>query len=282
MIQNKILTDGDLSKIYSFTVWTGVLLAVLFFAASWPIAAYYEKSILKSLCQWLSVNLLFASVNIVPNALLHKAKRFRFLAVRNLVVQVGGGAVSIVAALCGAGLYALIVNPILSSVLLFVLSYRAYPQRLRPTFGLDAIRKIFSFSAYQFLFNAINYFSRNLDKLLIGKCMGMTPLGYYEKSYRLMMLPLQNITHVISPVMHPVFSEFSTICSGCARRMRRLSACWLSSVSAVGFSVVRRSGSRADYFRIAVDAVGAGLPDSVSFGRRTDRAGVVRRDFPGG
>ena len=31
MIQNKILTDGDLSKIYSFTVWTGVLLAVLFF-----------------------------------------------------------------------------------------------------------------------------------------------------------------------------------------------------------------------------------------------------------
>ena len=80
VIQNKILTDGDLSKIYSFTVWTGVLLAVLFFAASWPIAAYYEKSILKSLCQWLSVNLLFASVNIVPNALLHKAKRFRFLA----------------------------------------------------------------------------------------------------------------------------------------------------------------------------------------------------------
>lgn len=56
VIQNKILTDGDLSKIYSFTVWTGVLLAVLFFAASWLIAAYYEKSILKSLCQWLSVN----------------------------------------------------------------------------------------------------------------------------------------------------------------------------------------------------------------------------------
>ena len=46
VIQNKTLTDGDLSKIYSFTVWTGVLLAVLFFAASWPIAAYYEKSLI--------------------------------------------------------------------------------------------------------------------------------------------------------------------------------------------------------------------------------------------
>jgi PST family polysaccharide transporter len=33
-------------------------------------------------------------------------------------------------------------------------------------------------------------------------------LGYYEKSYRLMMLPLQTITHVVSPVMHPIFSDY--------------------------------------------------------------------------
>ena len=79
---------------------------------------------------------------------------------------------------------------------------------MKKTWVLSSIRKIFSFSAYQFLFNMINYFSRNLDKLLIGKYMGMSPLGYYEKSYRLMMLPLQNITHVITPVMHPVFSDY--------------------------------------------------------------------------
>jgi polysaccharide biosynthesis protein len=54
----------------------------------------------------------------------------------------------------------------------------------------------------------INYFSRNLDKLLIGKYMSLSALGYYEKSYRLMMLPLQNITQVITPVMHPIFSDF--------------------------------------------------------------------------
>ena len=73
---------------------------------------------------------------------------------------------------------------------------------------MTALRKIFSYSAYQFLFNVINYFSRNLDKLLIGKHMSMSDLGYYEKSYRLMMLPLQNITQVITPVMHPIFSDF--------------------------------------------------------------------------
>lgn len=209
VIQNKTLDENDLSHIFSFTIWSGMILALLFFLCSWPISWYYRhNTTLLVICQILSVNLFFASANIVPNALLFKAKEFRFIAWRSLGVQIAGGGIAILAALNGAGLYALIINPILSSVLLFIISYRKYPQHLEKTWGLSSIRKIFSFSAYQFLFNVINYFSRNLDKLLIGKYMGMSPLGYYEKSYRLMMLPLQNITHVITPVMHPVFSDY--------------------------------------------------------------------------
>lgn len=208
IIQHKSLTKDELSTIFSFTVWTGIGISILFFAASWMIADYYESEILRPLCQLLSVNLFFASATIVPGALFYRNKEFKFIAIRSFVIQISAGAAAVTAALCGAGLYALIINPIISSILIFVISYQRYPQRLRFTLGLTALRKIFSYSAYQFLFNVINYFSRNLDKLLIGKYMSMSDLGYYEKSYRLMMLPLQNITQVITPVMHPIFSDF--------------------------------------------------------------------------
>ena len=208
IVQNKALTEKDLSDIFSFTLWMGAGLSVLFFAASWPIAAYYESPILRTLCQLLCVNLFFASATIVPNALFFKNKEFKFIALRSFAVQVASGTAAVIAALNGAGLYALIISPILSSILLFIISLKRYPQHPAMTLGWGALRKIFSYSAYQFLFNIINYFSRNLDKLLIGKYMGMSPLGYYEKSYRLMMLPLQNITQVITPVMHPIFSDY--------------------------------------------------------------------------
>lgn len=208
IIQNKELTEADLSGIFSFTVWAGIGISALFFAASWPIALYYGSPILRTLCQLLSVNLFFASANIVPNALFYKHKEFKFIALRSFGIQMAAGVASVVAALCGAGLYALLIAPILSSILVFGISIHRYPQRLRWTLGWRALRKIFAYSVYQFLFNVINYFSRNLDKLLIGKYMGLSPLGYYEKSYRLMMLPLQNITQVITPVMHPLFSDF--------------------------------------------------------------------------
>lgn len=74
--------------------------------------------------------------------------------------------------------------------------------------GDQESKKIWAYSMYQFLFNVMSYFIRNLDKMLIGKYIGMAPLGYYEKSYRLMSLPIQNITYVITPVLHPILSDY--------------------------------------------------------------------------
>ena len=104
IIQNKSLTKGELSDIFSFTVWTGIGISALFFAASWPIAHYYESDILRTLCQLLSVNLFFASATIVPGALFYRNKEFKFIAVRSFVIQISGGAAAVTAALCGAGL----------------------------------------------------------------------------------------------------------------------------------------------------------------------------------
>jgi PST family polysaccharide transporter len=208
IIQNKSLSKENLSDIFSFTFWLGLALSLVFFFSSWVIASYYNMNKLIHICQILSINLFFVTVNIVPSALLYKNKEFKFIAFRAFSVQFSGGLISIIAALNGAGLYALLINPIFSSITLFIVNILRYPQKMKFIFNLSSLKIIFSYSSYQFLFNLINYFSRNLDKLLIGKYMGMSLLGYYEKSYRLMMLPLQNITYAITPVMHPIFSNF--------------------------------------------------------------------------
>lgn len=167
IIQNKHLTEDKLNDIFSFTLWTGIGISILFFLSSWPISLFYKQSSLLSICHLLSFNLFFASANIVPNALLFKDKEFKFIAYRSLFVQCIGGIIAILAAISGAGLYALIINPIFSSILIFIISIRKKPQKLKYTFGSKSIHEIFSYSAYQFMFNVINYFSRNLDKLLI-------------------------------------------------------------------------------------------------------------------
>lgn len=228
IIQNKDLTKENLSDIFSFTFWLGLGISICFFFSSWIVASYYNIDKLINICQLLSINLFFVTINIVPNGLLYKNKEFRFIAFRTFIIQLSGGIISIIAALNGGGLYALLINPIFSSISLFIINILRYPQKLRVRFNIYSIRMIFSYSSYQFLFNLINYFSRNLDKLLIGKYMGMLPLGYYEKSYRLMMLPLQNISYAITPVMHPIFSDFQN-------DLKKLSSSYLKIVRLLAF-----------------------------------------------
>ncbi len=208
IIQNKELTSRDINNIYMFTIWLGIFLGILFFLSAWSIASYYNDKRLISICQLLSISLFFSAIAIVPNTLFYKNKKFKFIAYRTFLIQLIVGIFSIIAALSGVGLYTLIIQPILSSILIFCVSLKKYPQKIQWVIGIKSVKKIWNYSIYQFLFNVVNYFTRNLDKLLIGKYMGMNMLGYYEKSYRLMMLPLQNITYVITPVMHPILSDY--------------------------------------------------------------------------
>ncbi|MEG1611998.1 MAG: lipopolysaccharide biosynthesis protein [Alistipes sp.] len=211
VLQNKTLTPKDINSIFSIMVLMGMVISIVFFLSSWSIADMYDNDIFVNLCQLLTISLFFSCANIVPNALLYKAKMFRFLAMRSLFVQFVAGAVAILSAYFGAGLYALVIQSLMASVLLFAVSYRANPLKLS-LWKIDfaPMRKILDFSSYQFLFNILNYFSVNLDKLLLNKYMGSTQLGYYDKSYKLMQMPLQNIPYVITPVMHPIFADMQT------------------------------------------------------------------------
>ena len=209
IIQYKKLTGEELNGIFSFTIWSGLAVSLLFFGSSWLIASYYDSPQLVRICQFLSVNLLFAAMSMrSPTHCFTNRNGSDSSQCATSVSKDRSRTIAVIAALSGAGIYALLINPIVSSIVLFIVNLREHPLRVRWTAGLQPLRTIFAFSAYQFSFNVINYFTRNLDKLLIGKYMGMSPLGFYEKSYRLMMLPLQNITNIISPVMHPIFSDF--------------------------------------------------------------------------
>lgn len=209
-IIQKNLSSSAINSIYTFSILIGLSLSILFFSSSWLIANFYNNDLLLSACQLLCIQLFFAAINMVPSALMAKYKRFKEIAKRTLVLQIFSGILSVAAALKGAGMYSLLISPIISSVGIFFWNRRYYPLKIDWTFNKEPIKQISSFSFYQFLFEFVNYFTRNLDKLIIGKVLNINELGIYEKSYRLMQMPMQNITAVITPVLQPTLRELGS------------------------------------------------------------------------
>ncbi|WP_282016604.1 lipopolysaccharide biosynthesis protein [Marinifilum flexuosum] len=210
IIQNKDLTDEDVNNIFTYSMILACVLALALYFSSQYISRFYDQDSLMNVCKLLSINIFFTALNIVPKSLILKNKEFKFIAKRNVIVNILLGFISVIAAYLGMGIYSLLVNPIGSSIIMFFINFKRVKIKISISLSITSIKKIISFSTYQFLFNFINYFSRNLDQLLIGKFIGLTSLGLYEKSYRLMQQPIGNIANVLTPVMHPILSEFQS------------------------------------------------------------------------
>lgn len=208
IIQNKTLTDDDLDSIFTFTILFAVVLCVVVVGVSPGIAEFYGNQKLVAISVMIAVALFFNVVDTVPTSLFMKDKRFKFIAKRDLFFNILGGIISVIYAFLGGGCYALVLAPIIRAICLLVVNLRQYPRRIDWHMHLNPIKKIFSFSVFQMLFNIVNYFSRNLDKLIIGRVLNMKELGYYQKSYQLMLMPLQKVTFVITPVLQPFFSDY--------------------------------------------------------------------------
>ncbi len=208
VIQNKDLTKDDISSIFTFSVYASVVLAILFCVLSIPISIIYEDGVYISICCSLSVVVLLSTLNIIPSALMMKDKKFLTIGIRMIVVNVVSGIAAVILALYGAKYYSLVIQVIIASLISFIWNYNSTRPKFMLRFDRNSLNKIKSYGSYQFAYNILNYFSRNLDYLLIGKVIGTSQLAYYSQAYSLMMYPLTYLTYVINPVLHPILSEY--------------------------------------------------------------------------
>jgi len=207
IIQNKQLTKQQTDSLFTFTIVLSLAVSSIFALLAKPISAFYGNPALIPVTVAMSFVIFSTGLTIVPQAILLKQKRFLDVNLTLIFSNLISGTAAVLLALNGFSYYSLIILSFLRnfvSFLLYVIKSGARPANL----DRQPIREISGFSRNQFLFNFINYFSRNLDNLLIGKFLSAQALAYYDKAYQLSLYPNQIFTSVITPVIQPILSEY--------------------------------------------------------------------------
>jgi O-antigen/teichoic acid export membrane protein len=118
----------------------------------------------------------------------------------------------------------------------------------RLAYSTSAVRELLGFSANLFGFNFINYWSRNVDNLLIGKLMGSGSLGVYSRAYSLMLMPITQVIRIVSRVMFPALASIQ----GDIVRVRRIYLRAVRMVAFVTFPMMAGLLAAADSFVVTV------------------------------
>jgi len=220
IIQYRDLTREDYDALFLFCLLLGMALAGVFCLASIPISLVYADNQLVPLCCLASLSILFSTMNMVPNGVLLRERRFAAVSSRLVIASIASGALAIVLAWMGFGCYALVWQAVASAAVVLAWNWIASDVKLNNSHFCAPLKRIWRFSIYQAGFSTINYFARNLDNLLVGATMGSAQLGYYDKAYKLMGYPINYLTGVFSDVLQPYLSEYQD-------QKRKLYESWL-------------------------------------------------------
>jgi len=206
IIHNQSLDEDDINSIYTFTIAMGITFSVLFGLFSFGISSFFNNDVYIPIGWLLAVSLFFNTLNVVPHSILLKDHKFKLVNIRIVVISIFTAVPTIILAIYGFKYYSIVIHSILVSFLTFIWNYMS----IRPKvvkIRISSIQKIRSFATYQMYFSIINYISRYVDNILISKYLGDTNLGYYDRSYKLMKYPVDNLTHVITPTLQPILSK---------------------------------------------------------------------------
>ncbi len=206
VIQRREINETQLNRIFWLGALFGLVCTAVVAALAPAIALFYEDPRMTAIALAASAPLLLGSLAALPLALLNRNLKFGQLAFNDVCAAIVGLAVTALAAYFGLGYWSLVIGPAASAAVVLLAAWWAtgwVPGR--PSIAID--RDIISFGANLTGFNLTNFFSRNLDNILIGKFSGPVELGYYDRAYKLLLFPLQNITQPLSRVMIPLMSR---------------------------------------------------------------------------
>ena len=207
LIQKKEVTSAHYSSVFWLNIVIGIFMYFIFYISAPSISKFYNQPELIQLIRVICLTFIITSFSSVQTNILIKELQFKKKVVINWIAMLVGYIVAFILAYNGFGVWALVMmtltTAILNSILYWIVS------KWIPLFIFEW-KKIKELSHYGLNFfgdTSVNYCSRNFDNFIIAKVLGSNDLGIYTRAYSLMLVPLRNVTTIVTKVMFPAFSQ---------------------------------------------------------------------------
>jgi O-antigen/teichoic acid export membrane protein len=209
LVYHQDLSREELSSLYWLNIATATAVMVVFYFIISPTAHLLGEPRLRNILLLMVPLFLITAAGQQFRFLLQKNLRFKVLCAVEISGVLANTLIGVSLALFGTGVaslvWGMIADAMVRTTLLVYIGFPTWRPRLH--FRLSDIRRFWAFGFFQVGEKTLNYFARQVDKIMIGKILGARLLGYYNVAYSLVLNPLQMINPIINQVAFPVFSK---------------------------------------------------------------------------
>lgn len=202
------LTKQKLSSYFWLNISLGALLFIIASMSAPLIAAYYDREELVGVISFTSLLIFIHSLYSLHRTVQQKQMNFRFMTLVDVSASLLALVLTITFAINGFGVYSFVWAQIMSTIVIAV----AYLGRvliiehnLLFYFNIIEIKYAFHIGIFQVGSNVIDFFSREMDSLIVSSCLPMEFFGVYTLCKTLAMRIYVIVNPIITNVLTPVF-----------------------------------------------------------------------------
>lgn len=206
-VQAPTLSHGERSNLFWLNTLIGGAMGLLFFVFADAVARFYEQPNLTIITQVLALTFLLNGLATQPRANLIRDMRQRAVAMGETLSAIIALIVGISMAFYGLGFWAIVGMQLSRATTRMLLTFAlsgfvpALPSRQ------VAIGPFLRFGVGLLGAKTLNYVSKNVDNVLIGRSLGAVPLGFYSRAYQLAFMPISQLSEPLSRVAFPTLSK---------------------------------------------------------------------------
>ena len=207
LIQKKNRTEIDYSTAFIFNLAVSILIYILLFIIAPLISGFYGLPVLTKITRVLGLSIVINSIAIVQRAILNIKYDFKSLAIVNLISIIVSGIASIILAMNGYGVWALVIRQILHSMLVTIILWIFYGQSIPLIFSRQSFNQLFRYGSRILAAGIYGKILNNISNVLIGKYYTATDLGLYSQAKAISNYSANVATSVLKQVTFPILSS---------------------------------------------------------------------------
>lgn len=210
LIQRQQISSRDIRYVFTLQVLVGLGLTIVMVLASPLIAMFFGRDDAATVLRWMSLLFLLQAFGQTSTAILRRDlnhKRVQLLQVLSYLTSYL--LLGLPMAFSGMGVWALVSAQLTQAGLYAVSAYLCVRHSLWPT--LNASQPgLFKFGSKVLGSNLTSWGISYFDSAIIGRMLGMTDLGLYNRSMNLLTSPMNAVVSTLQGVLLPFYSRLQT------------------------------------------------------------------------
>jgi Membrane protein involved in the export of O-antigen and teichoic acid len=238
--------EEDLSTCFYFNIGVGIVAYIVLFLIAPFIADFYNQPILSPIIRITGLGVVLNSLCVVQQALFTIRIDFKSQAKVTLSATIISGIVGVVLAYLEYGVWALVWQGVVMSLVRMGLLWLMSKWRPKAGFSKDSFHYLFGYGSKLLASGLLDTIYNNIYPIVIGKFYTPAQLGNYSRALTFAQLPSSNITSILQRVTFPVLSTIQDDMPRLQtdyRRLLKLSAFivfpLMMGLAAVAFPVIR-------------------------------------------